>query len=473
MLYRRAILGSRVLARTIKTSTSAATTGATNFELPQRLEQHGMAIDMPHKDASQASKYDHLKGLSASELINYGVIGMATINKPILDLVIKIFPYVPMVFVKMFVYNLYCGGQTVEDVRKTGQRLKSRGIQNMMASLTIEGCNGNDNIDIPFILKETNKSVDKMIVPHTLEMIKQAENINDVAPGYVALKPTGMAEDAANVLKNYNKPEYRERFEKLVDNCRNVTSNIYKTNIDLLKKYPDRVAPFVVAVIDAEKHQLQQGVYELQRRLFKEFNPKGKPVSVAGTIQMYLKEGLPLIELENKLAAEGNYRVGLKLVRGAYIHSEPDRNVIHDTKQNTDYAYDSGVARCIQEIVNSSSLNGSDIGHLVVASHSRESQMQATTLLDTLTHEDMSKYLQRSNVVLGQLLGMADDVTHTLITKYGVKNLIKYVPWGPSKETKDYLLRRLEENGDAVRADNGWPLVMGVVKTLFQRIIRI
>ncbi|KAH3676517.1 hypothetical protein OGATHE_001496, partial [Ogataea polymorpha] len=75
----------------------------------------------------------------------------------------------------------------------------------------------------------------------------------------------------------------------------------------------------------------------------------------------------------------------------------------------------------------------------------------------------------RSNVVLGQLLGMADNVTFELMNNYQAKNVIKYVPWGPPKETKEYLLRRLEENGDAVRSDNGWPFFKQVLAALWRR----
>ena len=57
----------------------------------------------------------------------------------------------------------------------------------------------------------------------------------------------------------------------------------------------------------------------------------------------------------------------------------------------------------------------------------------------------------KTNVVLGQLLGMADSVTYDLIENNKFGNVIKYVAWGPPLETKEYLLRRLEENGDAVK----------------------
>ena len=100
---------------------------------------------------------------------------------------------------------------------KTGLRLHERGINNMMISLTIEACDGNDNVDPKYIVEETAKSIETILVPHTVAMIEQAtDDINDIPPGYVALKPTGFAKDAANVLKNYNTTMIKE-FDELVD----------------------------------------------------------------------------------------------------------------------------------------------------------------------------------------------------------------------------------------------------------------
>lgn len=73
-----------------------------------------------------------------------------------------------------------------------------------MISLTIEACDGNDNVDPNYIVEETAKSIENILVPHTIKMINQASNINDIPPGYVAIKPTGFAKDAANVLRNFN-----------------------------------------------------------------------------------------------------------------------------------------------------------------------------------------------------------------------------------------------------------------------------
>ena len=51
-------------------------------------------------------------------------------------------------------------------------------------------------------------------------------------------------------------------------------------------------------------------------------------------------------------------------------------------------------------------------------------------------------------VFFGQLLGMADHLTFTLAS-HGLK-AYKYVPWGPVGEVLPYLVRRAQENADAL-----------------------
>ncbi|KAK6201272.1 FAD-linked oxidoreductase-like protein [Scheffersomyces amazonensis] len=412
---------------------------------------------------------EYLKDFNNSEIFSNFVIGLCTLNKPILNFCIKVFPYVPIPIIKALVYKIYCGGETIEQVKQAGKRLSERGINNMMISLTIEACEGNDNVDPKYIVDETVRSVKEILVPHTLKIIKESgKDINSIPPGYVALKPTGFAEDAARVLKHFNKDnESAKKFEELVEKAAIVCQTIYDANKQLSIEYPQRTAPFVVGVIDAEKHDLQEGVYELQRRLYAKFNKLNEPISVVGTLQMYLSQSADLLSLEESLAKENNYRLGLKLVRGAYIHSEKNRpSIIHKSKEDTDANYNQGISYVIDSILENKS-NEKTIGHLVVASHNGESMKLATTKLYNSTNKDNKN---KNNVVLGQLLGMADSITYNLIKNYKVDNVIKYVPWGPPLETKEYLLRRLEENGDAVKNDNGFPLVKASISVLFRRL---
>lgn len=470
--------GSALYPRSFHVSTNQKNTTlngvSQNLERPKEAT---VPVDVPTTmgnkllDLNRENSIDYLLDFKTSELLSFMLIGMATLNKPILNLCIKLFPYVPMSIIKALVYKIYCGGETIEDVKKTGERLTTRGINNMMISLTIEACNGNANVDPEYIVSETAKSVRDILVPHTVKVIKESgKDINSIPPGYVALKPTGFAKDAANVLKYYKSdPHYAALFEDLVAKASTVCQAVYDSNVKLAKEFPERTAPFVVSVVDAEKHELQEGVYELQRRLYEKFNPLNKPTSVVGTLQMYLSGSADLLALEERLAKEKNYRLGLKLVRGAYIHSEKERStIIHKDKEATDKNYNQGISYCIESILARAG-NESTIGHLVVASHNADSLKLATErLLHSPTAKDNKN---KNNVVLGQLLGMADNITYDLIKSSSVDNVIKYVAWGPPLETKEYLLRRLEENGDAVKNDTGFPLMKAVASEMYKRVI--
>lgn len=406
----------------------------------------------------------YLDSLSNRMLFNYAAIGLCTLNKPLLNMVIKLFPLIPTQLLDFFIGKIYCGGANPKQVIQTGEELSERGINNMMLSLTIEDSEGTKNIDIDYIVDETIKSVDTILKPHILKLAESGTiAINDIPPGYIVLKPSAVVSNPVKVLLNYNNPEWKQQWDQLNENCARVAQRVTVLNSELARQFPERKSPFFVTVIDAEKYDLQQGVYQLQRNMFRRFNNADDFVQVVGTVQMYLKHSMDIIKMEEQLAKTHNYRVGLKLVRGAYIHAEPDRNVIHNTKEDTDACYDSGIQYVLKDLQDNS--ERATLGHLVVASHNARSSKLASDLIN-----QSQNTVFKSNVVLGQLLGMADDVTFDLITNQRVKNIIKYVPWGPPVETKDYLLRRLQENGDAVRSDNGWPLVKNVFKVYMNRL---
>ncbi|CCH41698.1 Proline dehydrogenase, mitochondrial [Wickerhamomyces ciferrii] len=446
---------------TSQSNKSTTTTTPSTINTVNKSSQNDYTI-LPNKQTLNPQK-TYLDSLSNKMLFSYGAIGLCTLNKPILNLVIKLFPIIPTPILDFFIGKLYVGGSTPSEVIKTGEELSKRGINNMMLSLTIEDSEGTKNIDINYIVEETMNSIETILKPQILRVLTQEPNINEIPPGYIVIKPSALISNPAQVLLNFEKPEWSEQFQQLNKNCEIITEEVVRLNNELSKLYPERKSPFFVTVIDAEKFDLQQGVYKLQRNLFQKFNKPSGFVNVVGTIQMYLKQSFPQIKLEESLAQAGNYRVGLKLVRGAYIHSESDRSVIHDTKLDTDQCYDQGIKYVLSDLEKNQS--SATLGHLVVASHNSKSSHIACDLLSQSKSD-----IVKSNVVLGQLLGMCDDVTFNLIQNHKVKNIIKYVPWGPPVETKDYLLRRLQENGDAVREDNGWKLVKQVARVFKNRL---
>ena len=278
--------------------------------------------------------------------------------------------------------------------------------------------------------------------------------------------PSALVSNPYETLLHFNDPEWKSQRETLINNCTAITQEVYNLNQEFAKLYPERKIPFFVAVIDAEKYALQKaGVYELQRILFQKFNPKeSSQVSCVGTWQLYLTDSAADLTKDYERAEKEGYKLGLKIVRGAYIHSEPNRDtIIYPDQAGTDANFNGVMKKVIDDLVSKG--QDSTYGHLVVASHNYESQLLATEILKGHDGE-----IGKANVVLGQLLGMADNVTHDLINNHNATNIIKYVPWGPPAETKDYLFRRMQENGDAVRADNGFPLVISVVKILLRSL---
>ncbi|KAH3678954.1 hypothetical protein WICMUC_001322 [Wickerhamomyces mucosus] len=396
----------------------------------------------------------YLNSLPAKTLFSYFAIGCCTINKPVLNTVIKLFPYIPFSILNFFIGDIYIGGSTPDQVIKKTEQLNNRGINNVLLSLTIENSEGsNQNIDINYIVDETVQSLHSILKPQILTKLQNAQDVNEIAPSYIVLKPSALVDSPVSVLSYPDAKENKSNWEFLVNNCNKVTEHVERLNKEFKELFPERKASFFITCVDAENFAMQQGVYKLQRELFQKFNKINKPVQVVGTVQMYLRSSIPQIELEDKIAKQQGYKVGLKLVRGAYIHSEPDRDVIFATKEETDANYDTGV----NQIVSQLDTKQTNIDHLVIATHNKKSSL---SLLNQITPQNESK------LIVGQLLGMADELSYELINDLKFKKLIKYVPWGPPLETKDYLLRRLQENGDAVRNDNGWKLIFNIFRVL-------
>lgn len=156
----------------------------------------------------------------------------------------------------------------------------------------------------------------------------------------------------------------------------------------------------------------------------------------------------------------------MKLVRGAYLGSDP-RHLFWSTKEDTDGVYD-GIAESLMRrkygdvlvpLHGEGDKKFPDV-NLVLASHNRESIRKAMVL----RKKQLERGEERIDLVYGQLMGMADEVSCELVQAgkrsqgfdgYGVEQVdvpkaYKYVVWGTVGECVKYLLRRAEENRDAV-----------------------
>lgn len=187
--------------------------------------------------------------------------------------------------------------------------------------------------------------------------------------------------------------------------------------------------------VDAEDSWIQQAIDDLADEMMERHNKK-MPI-VYNTYQLYRKDRLEFLKTSFGKAQAGNYFLGAKLVRGAYMEKERERakekgypDPIHDTKENTDRDYDLAVAFCVDHIER--------IG-LCAGTHNELSSQKLAELLDAkkIAHN-------HPHIYFSQLLGMSDHISFNLA--HDGYNVAKYVPYGPVRDVLPYLIRRAQEN---------------------------
>jgi proline dehydrogenase len=158
---------------------------------------------------------------------------------------------------------------------------------------------------------------------------------------------------------------------------------------------------------------------------------------VYNTAQLYRHDRLQFIKDSGRFANENNFKLGMKLVRGAYMDKERERAIefnypspIHVNKQSTDDDYNAALEYCINPL--------NDV-YIIVGSHNEYSNLYAAQLL-----EKFGLPLNDPHVHFSQLYGMSDNITFNL-AKAGCL-VSKYLPFGPINDVIPYLMRRAQEN---------------------------
>lgn len=226
-------------------------------------------------------------------------------------------------------------------------------------------------------------------------------------------------------------------------------------------------------LMDAEQRAFLDGIYSWTLDLMRKYNRDGRAV-VYNTYQAYLKATPDVIAAHMQAAGSEGFILGLKLVRGAYMGSDP-RHLIHDTKEETDTAYDTIVQSVLSRRFNGFGGENEKVfppTDLFLASHNYKSVMAAHNLHQTR----ISAQLPTVQVEYGQLMGMADGVSYGLLQVKGHNNMspgvYKCLTWGSLGECLQYLVRRAMENQDAVaRTDSEHQALKAEVKRRFLGVL--
>jgi len=208
-------------------------------------------------------------------------------------------------------------------------------------------------------------------------------------------------------------------------------------------------------LVDAESQHFQRGISRVTLELMRKYNRDGY-ASVYNTYQAYLKSTPATLASHLSAAQQEGFTLGLKLVRGAYMASD-ERSLIHDTKEDTDNAYNSIAQGALKQTIGDFGASGSrpfPSVNLFLAGHNKESMMAA----HRLHQKRVTSGLPTVPIRFAQLHGMSDEVSFSLLQMTegdDTPEVYKCSTWGGMGECLAYLLRRAIENRDAVlRTDN-------------------
>lgn len=321
------------------------------------------------------------------------------------------------------IFKQFVGGETLEQTAMIAEKLEQYGVQTIL-DYGIEGKEGESNFD---------HACDEFI-----RVINYASTQHNIP--FMSIKVTGFARFSL--------------LEKLDDRMHRLEGSLMKRYLAAIHEFPlsekeewhrvrvrmlricETAAEKKVGVfVDAEETWIQDPVDALTILMMDSFNRE--KCIVYNTLQHYRVDRLSFLKDSYQAAAERNFILGAKLVRGAYMEKERKRaeengypSPIHVNKENTDRDFNEAVKFCIDHI---------DRVALAVASHNEFSNMYATQLL-----KEKGLPLLHPHVHFSQLYGMSDNITFNL-AKAGC-SVSKYLPFGPIKDVIPYLMRRAQEN---------------------------
>ncbi|HMO63105.1 MAG TPA: proline dehydrogenase family protein [Ferruginibacter sp.] len=217
----------------------------------------------------------------------------------------------------------------------------------------------------------------------------------------------------------------------------------HRVRVRLLRICEAGYAQNTGVLVDAEETWIQDPVDALTILMMDSFNKE--KIVIYNTIQLYRHDRLTFLKACHEAAAERDFILGAKLVRGAYMEKERARAAAHGypspiqpDKAACDKDYNEALQYCMERLNRIA---------IIVASHNEYSNMLAIKIL-----QQNQLPLNHPHVHFSQLYGMSDNITFNL-AKAGCA-VSKYLPFGPIKDVIPYLMRRAHENS-AVAGQTG------------------
>ncbi|MGV6831714.1 MAG: proline dehydrogenase family protein [bacterium] len=309
--------------------------------------------------------------------------------------------------IRSTVFDHFCGGVNEDDCIPVIEKLYEKGVSSVL-DYSVEGKSSKDQFD--------------SALARVLSLIDFADK-KDAMP-IAVFKPTGFGRFLLYQKKTEGvalTEEEQAEWERIVDRFDQVCSLAKKRNVEVL--------------IDAEESWMQDAADELVELMMEKYNTD-KPI-VYNTLQTYRWDRLDYLKELHERAKSKGFKIGIKVVRGAYMEKERERakekeypSPICKDKPETDNNFNNTMTYMLGHL--------EDIS-VFIGTHNEESSYLAMELMQ---RHSINKNDQR--VWFGQLFGMSDHISYNLASEG--YNVAKYVPFGPVKDVMPYLIRRAEEN---------------------------
>lgn len=306
------------------------------------------------------------------------------------------------------IFRQFCGGETIDGCDDTIATLYKYNVGTIL-DYSVEGKIKEDDFDA---------TCDEIVA--TLTKAKG----NPAIP-FAVFKVTGISRHG--LLEKLNDPE-----NELTDSEKREFGDVVK-RVDRICKYAhDSGTP---VFIDAEESWIQNTIDRLAESMMKKYNTE--KAMVYNTLQMYRHDRLDYLKEQLEVAKREGYKLGVKLVRGAYMEKERERAGVMDypspiqpDKVSCDNDFNTALKILVEELEYCAFCNGT---------HNEESSLYLADLMEQYNIEKTDR-----RICFAQLLGMSDHISFNLA--HHELLVSKYVPYGPIKEVMPYLLRRADEN---------------------------
>ncbi|MBL4753902.1 MAG: proline dehydrogenase family protein [Flavobacteriales bacterium] len=304
--------------------------------------------------------------------------------------------------IKHTIFKHFCGGETLKESQGAIEKLGQSGIGTTL-DYSVE------SMDSEAFFDSTMHEILDAIVH-----VKENPLVNNLA-----IKPTGLVSES--LLQKTSRGNALSAGEK----ARFVAG---VGRIDQICKAGAEMG--IEVYIDAEGSEDQDAIDEIALAMMKKYNTE--IALVFTTLQMYRTDRLAYLDTLVAKAQKESFKVGVKLVRGAYWERESakGKNIVFERKSDTDDAFNKALDSCVGHI-----------DHIAIcnATHNEESTRYLTEIM---REKGIAKNDHR--IHFSQLYGMSDHISYTLASEG--YNVTKYLPYGKVKQVIPYLIRRAQEN---------------------------